>query len=94
MQGRVPVTDSSEADCARLLGGLPQVPHSADDFQQYLQQGSVALTPSFHSRLIDEWPSFQNLAIGAASEGSTLAWSMNSLVRHYNSAAGMHATYI
>ena len=68
-----------------MLGGPPQVPHSIDDFQHYLQTGAVALRPSYHSRLVADRPSLQPFAFAAASEGSHLAWRMEELVRDYES---------
>ncbi|CAK0771016.1 hypothetical protein CVIRNUC_003824 [Coccomyxa viridis] len=83
-QVQVALPDSSRADCARMLGDLPPVPHSIDDFQQYLLTGSVALTPSFHSFLIAKRPELQNFAFvqfapTCTSENSSLAQSMTVL---------------
>ena len=91
-QGEIP--DSSWSDCARMLGGTPQkVPRTIDEFQQYLLTGTVALTPSFRSRLVATCP-VQNYTFAAASEGSSLAQTMTGLVRDYESAAGIHVHYL
>ena len=79
-----------------MLGDLPPVPHSIDDFQQYLLTGSVALTPSFHSFLIAKRPELQNFAFvqfapTCTSENSFLAQSMTVLVRGCRSAAGTYS---
>ena len=81
-------SNSSAEDCARMLKEIPQVPQSLDEFQQYLWTGTVALTPSYHSRLVFENPSLQGSVFAAASEGSFLARDMDALVRDYGSAAG------
>ena len=86
--------DSNRADCARMLGDLPPVPRSIDDFRQYLLTGTVALTPSFHSLLIAERPELQDFAFAAASENSFLAQSMTVLVRGYRSVAGIHTPHL
>ena len=91
-QGEIP--DSSWSDCATMLGGLPpEVPRTIDDFQQYLLTGTVALTPSFRSRLVATCP-VQDYTFAAASEGSILAMKMTSLVGDYDSAAGMHVHHL
>ena len=93
--GQAVLTDSSWTDCVRMLGELPQVPQSIDEFQQYLYTGgAVALTPSYHGRLVAGCPILQNITFAAASEGSNLARRMDGLVSDYESAAGIHAPYL
>ena len=53
----------------------------------------MALTPSFHGRLVADCPNLQKITFAAANEGSELAQSMVALVRRYASAAGTHALY-
>ena len=77
-----------------MLGIPPWVPHTIDDFQQYLKSGAVALTPSFHSCLVADHPCLQAFTFAAGSEGSFLAQSMGALVRGYNPPAGIHTAYL
>ena len=77
-----------------MLNEIPQVPQSLDEFQQYLRTGTVALTPSYHSRLVFENPSLQGSVFAAASEGSFLARGMDALVRDYVSAAGTRTFWV
>ena len=89
------LADSSWTDCARMLGEPPQVPQSIDEFQQYLYTGgAVALTPSYHGRLVAGCPILQDFTFAADSEDSSLAQIMTVLVKRYESAAGIHAPYL
>ncbi len=75
-------------DFAKMFDGVPQVPQSREEFQNFLQSGTIPLGPFFHGRLVADHPSLTTSVFAAGSEHSNLANIMTFLVRNYVSAEG------
>ena len=71
-----------------MLGEVPQVPQSREEFQNFLRRGTIPLRPTFYGRFVLDHPGLKDSVFEAASESSALAKHVTFLVRRYKSSAG------
>ena len=80
--------DTSAADCARMLDGVPQVPQSREEFQNFLQTGAIPLSPSFYIHFVANHPELTDSIFAAGSDFNRLAAHVSGLVSDFDSSAG------
>ena len=71
-----------------MLGEVPQVPQSIEEFQDFLRTGMIPLRPTYYSRFVLDHPDLKDSVFEAASESSALAEHVTFLVRSFYSSAG------
>ena len=86
--GQGVILDTSAADCARMLGEVPQVSQSREEFQNFLRTGAIPLTPSHHIHYVANHLKLTHSVFAAGSDYSGVASRMSVLLSSYDSAAG------
>ena len=81
--------DTSEADCAELLGpSPPPLPTSRQEFVELLASGRLPVTPRVFKELTEKWPSLHQHLVATSPE-SLLAQKVNELLMFPSDSAGM-----
>jgi hypothetical protein len=80
--------DTSAQDCAKMLGDIPDVPQSVEEFERFIKTGRIPLPPNFYKWFIVDNPSLEQFVFAAGSNDSRLAKDVESLIASYCNAGG------